>query len=55
MTRFPSLVSFLHLTELRFASKLLLEPSVISTTKQNSTDKKLDFGMGKVFEQCEKS
>ena len=28
------LVSILHLTELRFASQLLLEPAVIPTTKQ---------------------
>ena len=47
----------LHLSELRFASQLLLEPSVIPvtpTTKQNNTDKKLDFSTGRVFVQCDK-
>ena len=42
----------LHLSELRFASQLLLEPSVIPvtpTTKQNNTDKKLDFSTGRVW------
>ena len=52
---FPSLVSILHLPELRFASQLLLEPPVIPTTKQNSTGKKLDFSVGRVFVQCDKS
>ena len=46
---FPSLVSIFHLPELRFASQLLLEPPVIPTTKQNNTDKKLDFSTGRVF------
>ena len=45
----------LHLPELRFASQLLLEPPVIPTTKQNNTDKKLDFSTGRVFVQCDKS
>ena len=52
---FPSLESISHLPELRFASQLLLEPSVIPTTKQNNTDKKLDFSTGRVFVQCDKS
>ena len=52
---FPSLVLISHLPELRFASQLLLEPPVIPTTKQNSTDKKLDFSAGRVFAQCDKS
>ena len=39
----------------RFASQLLLEPPVIPTTKQNNTDKKLDFSTGRVFVQCDKS
>ena len=52
---FPSLMSILHLPELRFASQLLLEPPVIPTTKQSNTDKKLDFSTGRVFVQCEKS
>ena len=43
------------LTELRFASQLLLGPPVIPTTKQNNTDKKLDFSAGRVFVQCDKS
>ena len=43
------LVLILHLPELRFASQLLLEPLVIPTTKQNNTDKKLDFSAGRVF------
>ena len=38
-----------------FASQLLLEPPVIPTTKQNNTDKKLDFSTGRVFVQCDKS
>ena len=45
----------LHLPEVRFASQLLLEPPVIPTTKQNDTDKKLDFSTGRVFVQCDKS
>ena len=45
----------LHLPEIRFASQLLLEPPVIPTTKQNNTDKKLDFSTGRVFVQCDKS
>ena len=52
---FPSLVLILHLPELRFAFQLLLEPPVIPTTKQNNTDKKLDFSTSKVFVQCDKS
>ena len=52
---FPSLVSILHLPELRFASQLLLEPPVNPTTKQNNTDKKLDFSTSRVFVQCGKS
>ena len=55
---FPSLVLILHLTELRFASQLLLEPPVLPTTKQNNTDdtdKKLDFSTRRVFVQCDKS
>ena len=52
---FPSLVSILHLPELRFASQLLLEPPVIPTTKPNNTDKKLDFSTGRVFVICDKS
>ena len=52
---FPSLALILHLPELRFASQLLLEPPVIPTTKQNNTDKKLDFSTGRVFVQCDKS
>ena len=52
---FPSLVLILHLPELRFASQLLSEPPVIPTTKQNNTDKKLDFSTGSVFVQCDKS
>ena len=55
MISFWSLVSILHLPELRFASQLLWEPPVIPTTKQNNTDKKLDFSMGRVFVQCDKS
>ena len=51
----PSLVSILYLPELRFASQLLLEAPVIPTTKQNNTDKKLDFSTGRVFVQCVKS
>ena len=51
----PSFVLILHLPELRFASRLLLEPPVIPTTKQNNTDKKLDFSTGRVFVQCDKS
>ena len=49
------LVLILHLPELRFASQLLLEPPVIPTTKQNNTDKKLDFSTDRVFVQCDKS
>ena len=49
------LLSILHLPELRFVSQLLLEPPVIPTTKQNNTDKKLDFSTGRVFVQCDKS
>ena len=45
----------LHLPELRFASQLLLEPPVIPTTKQNNTDKELDFSTGRVFVKCDKS
>ena len=52
---FPSLVSILHLPELRFASQLLLEPPVIPTTKQNNTEKRFDFSRGGVFVQCDKS
>ena len=52
---FPSLVSILHLPELRFASQLLLEPPVIPTTKQNNSDKKLDFSTGRVFAECGRS
>ena len=52
---FPTLVSILHLPELRFASQLLLEPPVIPTTKQNNTDKKLVFSTSRVFVQCDKS
>ena len=52
---FPSLVLILHLPELRFASQLLLEPPVIPTTRQNNTDKKLNFSTGRVFVQCDKS
>ena len=52
---FPSLVLILHLPELRFASQLLSEPPVIPTTKQNNTDKKFDFSIGRVFVQCDKS
>ena len=51
-------MSILHLTELRFASQQLLEPlviPVIPTTKQNNTDKKLDFSTGRVFVQYDKS
>ena len=51
-------MSISHLTELRFASQLLLEPPVIPvipTTKQNNTDKKLDFSTGRVFVQYDKS
>ena len=47
------LVLILHLPELRFASQLLLEPPVIPTTKQNNTDKKLDFSADRVFIQCD--
>ena len=50
---FPSLVLILHHPELKFASQLLLEPPVIPTTKQNNTDKKLDFSTGRVFDQSE--
>ena len=32
-----------------------IEPPVIPTTKQNNTDKKLDFSAGRVFVQCDKS
>ena len=46
-------MSSLHLPELTFASQLLLEPPVIPTTKQNNTDKKLDFSTAKVFVQCD--
>ena len=52
---FPSLVSILHLPELSFASQLPLEPPLIPITKQNNTDKKLDFSTGRVFVQCAKS
>ena len=48
----------LHLPELRFASQLPLEPPVIPvipTTKQNNTDKKLDFSTDGVFVQYDKS
>ena len=48
-------MSISHLPELRFASQLLLEPPVIPTTKQNNTDKKLDFSTVKVCIQCDKS
>ena len=47
----------LHLPELRFASQLLLElpvTTVTPTTKQNNTDKKLDFSTGREFVQCDK-
>ena len=54
MISFSSLVSILHLPELRFASQLLLEPPVIPTTKQNNTDKKLDFSTGRLSVQCDK-
>ena len=33
----------------------VLEPSVIPATKQNNTDKKLDFSTGRVSVQCDKS
>ena len=59
---FPSLVSIFRLPEIRFASQLLLQrpasaPSAtwIPTTKQNNTDKKLDFSTGRVFVICDKS
>ena len=35
--------------------QLLLEPLVIPTTKQNNTDKKLDFSTGRVFVICDQS
>ena len=46
-----TMISFscVDLTELRFTSQLLLELPVIPTTKQNNTDKKLDFSTGSVF------
>ena len=47
--------SYISLNFNRFASQLLLEPPVIPTTKQNNTDKKLDFSTGRVFVQCDKS
>ena len=49
------LTDALHLTELRFASQLLLEPPIIPITKQNNTDKKLDFNTGRMFVICDKS
>ena len=53
---FPSLVSILHLPELRiFASQLLLEPPLIPKQNKLNTDKKLDFSTGRVFLQCDKS
>ena len=56
---FPSLVSILRLPEI-FASQLLLQRPAsaatwIPTTKQNNTDKKLDFSTGRVFVICDKS
>ena len=48
-------MSILHLPELKFASQMLLEPPVNPTTKQNNTDKKLDFSTGKVLVQYDKS
>ena len=54
---FPSLVSILRLPEILFASRLLLQrpASAILTTKQNNTDKKLDFSTGRVLVICDKS
>ena len=57
---FPSLVSILRLPEIRFASQLLLQRPAsaatwIPTTKQNNTDKELDFSTGWVFVICDKS
>ena len=52
---FPSLVSILRLPEIRFASQLLLQRTWIPTTKQNNTDKKLDFSTDRVFVICDKS
>ena len=48
---FPSFMLILHLPELRFVSQLFLEPLVIPTTKQNNTDKNLDFSTGREFVQ----
>ena len=57
---FPSLVSILRLPEIRLVSRLLLQRPAsaatwIPTTKQNNTDKKLDFNTGRVFVICDKS
>ena len=49
--------SYVDLTspDLRIASQLLLEPPVIPATKENNTEKKLDFSTDRVFVQCDKS